>query len=321
MASKILVTIPSFSEKAREILTLLGEVTYAETTNETIAHYIGEVEVLLVGLGTVYSKEVLESAIHLKVIATATTGLDHIDLEYAKERGITILSLKGENEFLDTITGTAELAFGLAVSLARNIPSALSDVLKGGWNREAFKGVSLYGKTLGIVGMGRLGKIMAAGAAGFRMKVVFYDPHVLEETFPSYSKVSFEELLKESDVVSLHVHLSNETTHLINKETLSLMKKSAILINTARGEIVDEAAVLEALSEGSISGYGADVLSGELDFKERGNTHPLIEYAQTHNNVLITPHIGGMTSDSRETTDVFMAQKLKQYLQASREGV
>jgi D-3-phosphoglycerate dehydrogenase len=201
------------------------------------------------------------------------------------------------------------------IDLLRGITRSHEAVTKRGeWRREDYRGSSLYGKTLGLIGMGRLGKIMAKGGAGFRMKVIFHDPQVEQSAFPEFKKVSLDELLKESDVVAVHVHLTDETTNMISERELSLMRKSAILINTARGKIIHEAAVIKALEDGVIAGYGADVLAGENDFGDDASLDPLVKYASTHSNVIITPHIGGMTSDSRVATDVFIAEKVSKYL-------
>ena len=315
MSFKILNTIGEvFTDSAKDILSSVGEVDYKTLTQNELDAIIGDYDALLVGLGVNFHKGTLEKAPKLKVIATATTGLNHIAVDYAKEKGIEILSLRGENEFLDSITSTGELAFSLMLDLMRFNPWAFEDVKNYRWERENFRGWSLYGKTIGIVGMGRLGKIVAAGAAGFRMKVLFTDPNVSQEQFPQYKKVSFDELLSESDVVSIHVHLSPETEKMFNEGVLKKMKKSAYLINTARGEIVDEDAIQAALQSGELAGYGTDVLSGELSFGSIFDNYPLVEYAKKNRNCIILPHTGGMTHDSRIATDVFMAKKLQTFL-------
>jgi len=160
MKYKILNTIgETYTEKAKKILSTLGGVTYKTPSQEGLSAIISDYDVVVVGLGLRFHKEILKGAKNLKVIATATTGLDHIDVEYAKERGIEILSLRGEDQFLNTITGTAELAWGLMIDLVRFTPWAFDSVKNYKWEREKFRGHNLYGKTLGIVGMGRLGAI------------------------------------------------------------------------------------------------------------------------------------------------------------------
>lgn len=318
MPYKILNTIGDvFTPEAKEILGQWGKVDYLIPAQDKLAEIVGEYDIFVVGLGLNFTKEIFDKATNLKVIATATTGLDHIDVEYAKSKGIEILSLRGENEFLDTITGTAELAFGLLIALVRQIPAGFDSVKNYEWNREKFRGHSLYGKTLGIVGLGRLGKWMARYGVAFGMKVIACDPYVTDEIFEKLNcrKVNFENLLKESDVVSVHVHLNKETENMFNKNAFEAMKKTVFIINTSRGKIVDEKDLLEALENKKIAGAASDVLANELDFDKNFTSHPLIEYTKHNNNLIIVPHIGGMTYESREATDIFIAQKLKRYLE------
>ncbi len=307
---KILNIVEGYSEEAKSVLAKAGEVDYKTVSQADLPAMVGPYEVLIVRLGLHIDAAVIDAAPNLKYIATATTGLNHIDLEYAKQKGITVLSLRGENEFLDTITSTAELAFGMLIDLMRFTPWAFDSIRRYEFLLEEFRGKSLHGKTLGIIGMGRLGKIVAHGAAGWRMNVLFVDPHVPQEKFPQFKKVELEELLEKSDAVSLHVHLAKDTEKMIGKDVLSRMKRGAFLINTARGEIVDEQAVLEALESGMLGGYATDVLTGELELTKKFENHPLVEYAKSHRNCLIVPHTGGLTSDSRIATDVFIANKL-----------
>lgn len=312
---KVLNTIgENFAPEAKEILAKLGAVDYKIPTQKELAEIIGDYDAAVIGLGLNFHKDILIRAKKLKVIAAATTGLDHIDVVGAKKRGIEVLSLRGENEFLDTITGTAELAFGLLLDLLRRTPWAFEDVKNYRWRREDWKGVSLYGKTLGIIGLGRLGKMMARFGSAFGMKVLFTDPNVTPKDFPAYEKVSLEKLLRESDAVSLHVHLNKDTENLLVRKEFALMKKSAVLINTSRGKIVNEKDLLAALKSGQLGSYAADVLANELSFETVGfKNHSLVEYAKTHQNLIIVPHIGGMTIDSRIATDLFMAGKLRKY--------
>lgn len=316
MDEKILVTLPSFSETARAMLETLGTVMCAVPLQEDLDRMIGEYTVVVVGLGLTFHKETLEKAVNLKVIATATTGLDHIDVNYAKQKGIAVLCLRDEHEFLDTITGTAELAFGLMIDLVRGMTAAHTAVVeRGEWVRENFRGTSLYGKTLGIIGMGRLGKIMASGAQGFRMRVMYYDPNVAQTAFPQFTKVTLEELLEASDVIAIHVHLNADTEGMLGQNEFALMKHGVKIVNTSRGKIVDEIELLKALQDGIVGGYATDVLADELDFKTDASQNPLVQYAKNHSNVLITPHIGGMTTDSRIATDDFIVRKLFGFLQ------
>ena len=316
MHFKILNTIgEEFAPEGKRILDEVAEVEYRVPSQEELQIIIGEYDAILVGLGLQIDREVIDAAPKLKAIATATTGLDHINVVYAQEKGIEALSLRGENDFLNSITGTAELAFGMLIALFRRVPAAYEAVKRYEWERDAFKGYNLYGKTLGVVGLGRLGRWMARYGQAFGMRVLFYDPNVSQMEAGDYTKTNLEKLLTESDAVSIHVHLSPETEGMIGADAFEKMKPGAYLVNTSRGKIVDEAALLEVLKSGRLGGYATDVLADELSFPEKGfANHQLVEYAKSHDNLLIVPHIGGMTHDSRIATDVFMAEKLARFL-------
>ncbi|MDP3646174.1 MAG: NAD(P)-dependent oxidoreductase [bacterium] len=320
MKHKILITIPEFTSEAGTILTKLGQVDYRAPLQKELSRLIGAYEVVVTGLGLVFDRDVLRSASRLVCIATPTTGLDHIDLEVAKEKGIAVISLRDERDFLNSITGTAELAWGLVLSLARRIPEAEEAVRRGRFDREAFRGHELSGKTMGIVGLGRLGTMVARYAAAFGMRVLFTDPNVSATEGDAYKRVSFDELLAESDVVSIHVHLDDHTKGMFNERAFKMMKSDALLVNTSRGGIVDEKALLESLRSGHLGGYGADVLADELTFSPPTKIpprHPLVAYANDHRTVLLLPHIGGMTVESRAKTDIFIAKKLRAHLEAA----
>lgn len=312
----------NFTPKAENILEKIGTVDSKEMTQLEIKNVIGNYDIVFMGLYPELNREVLEKADNLKAVVTATTNLDHVDLEYAKEKGIAVLSLKEEIDFLNTITGTAEMAMGLMFDLMRFSPWAFEDVKNYNWRREQFRGRNLYGKTLGIVGLGRLGKWMARYGRAFNMNVVSASPGAnSEECLELGVKiVDFKTLLAESDIISIHVHLKDDTKHMFNREAFSKMKKGAYLINTAIREVVHEGDLLEALQNGRIAGYGTDVLADELWFDEGFKNHPLVEYAKTHHNCIILPHIGGMTYESREATDIFMAKKLQDYLNKKHAG-
>ncbi len=313
MQYHILNTIgEGFDPAAKTILNTLGTVDYTIPTQDELLQKIKDYDIAFIGLGLTFTPQVLDAATKLKTIVTATTGLDHIDMQYAEKKGIKILSLKGEDEFLNTITGTAELALGLMISIARNVPQSLQSVLKGDWDRESFKGHSLHGQTLGVVGLGRLGRWMARYGEALGMNVLYTDPNV---DSPKYKKVSFEELLSQSDVVSIHVHLTPETEYMFNEKTFPKMKPNAYLVNTSRGKLVNEKDLITAIENKTIAGYTTDVLDGETSFIENKiGSHPLVEFAKKNSAVVIAPHIGGMTYESRRDTDVFMARKLEKYI-------
>lgn len=314
---KILNTIgPIYAEEAKKILGKIGKVDYVELkTQKQLEEKIGEYDIAVIGLGLNFDKKVLDAATKLKIIATASTGTDHIDLKYAKEKSIMVLSLKNERKFLNSITGTAELAFLLALALSRNFIPATKSALNYCWT-EKFRGHNMYGRTLGIVGLGRLGTLMARYGKAFDMKVIAHDPYLPDDYFrkAGCKKVSFKNLIKESDVVSIHVHLNEETENMFGKHAFNLMKKEAIVVNTSRGKIVDEKDVLEALKKKKIAGYATDVLADELKFNKKFEKNPLVDYAKRNANVIITPHVGGVTFESREATDIFIAKKVAKNL-------
>jgi len=323
MNYRILNTIgEKYTASAREILSSLGRTDFLVLKQSQLIEIIKDYDIIVVGLGLNIDREVIDRGEKLKIIATATTGLDHIDVEYAENKGVKILSLRGETEFLNTITGTAELAFGLLINLWRHIISAAGSVKNYEWDREKFRGHNLCGNTLGIVGLGRLGRWMARYGQAFGMNVIVFDPYADEEIFKDLvcEKVDFDTLLDRSDAISIHVHLNQETESMFNVEVLSKMKNSAILINTSRGKIVKEDDLLAALEDKIIAGYATDVLADELEFDKSFSDHPLVEYAKSHNNLIIVPHIGGMTFESREATDIFIAEKIKKYISSENNG-
>lgn len=307
---RILVTTASeYPAEARKVLETIGTVDVRTVTQRDLVRTINTYTILIVGLGLRVDEDVIIAGKRLKLIATATTGTDHIDLIAAKARKIPVVSLKGERAFLDGISATAELAWGLLIGLVRNIPVALKTVHQGQWHQQAHIGHMLRGKTLGIVGLGRLGTMVAGYGAAFGMTVLATDPTV-KKAPKGVKLVPLKTLLAESDCVSIHAPLIDETKGLIDAKAIAAMKDGAVLVNTARGGIVDEAAILKALKSGHLAGYATDVLDGETMFNGDAGGHPLVAYARTHENVLITPHIGGTTEESRAMTDVFIAKKV-----------
>lgn len=303
-----------FAPKAKEVLDTLGDVDYKEVDHKTLLDIADQYDIIVVGLYPMIDKAVMDKAKKLKYIAVPANTLENIDENYAKEKGIEVVSLWGETEFLNTITGTAELACGLMIDVLRHTPRAFDDVRNYKWEREKFRGHNLYGLTLGIVGMGRLGAWMARYGKAFGMDVVFYSPHTKKSPVPDCVKVSFDELLKKSDIISLHAHLNKETENMFNAEVFKKMKRGIYIVNTARGKIVDENALIGALEDGQVAGYAADVLADEFKPGVSLKGYPLVEYARTHQNVIIVPHTGGMTHESRERTDLFIVEKLKKLL-------
>ena len=299
-----------YSDDARSILKTIGHLVEQNMERNELLECIHEFDVLIVRLRHQVDAELMDAASNLKVIVSATTGLDHIDLEHAAKRKITVLSLRGETEFLRSIPATAELTWGLLLALTRNIPSAHASVLNGEWERDRFKGHELLGKRLGILGLGRIGEKVAAYGIAFGMKVIAYDPY-RKDTLPCIAmKDALETLLRETDVLSIHVPLNSETEGMIGAKEIGSLPQGSYLTNTARGAVLDENALLEALQTGYLAGAALDVLSRE----RMPGTSPLIEYARTHSNLLLTPHIGGVTYESMRATEMFMAEKLERHV-------
>jgi D-3-phosphoglycerate dehydrogenase len=251
----------------------------------------------------------IEAAPALRIISCATTGSDHIARPAAEARGIAIRTLREDGTLLRNITPAAELSWTLLMACARRLPPALQHVRDGKWVREEFPGTMLHGKRLGLVGMGRIGGWMARYGKAFGMDVVGNDPH-LPNPPPDVHLVSLPVLCESSDFISVHVHLNDETRGLVSAALLRHVKPGAVLINTSRGAIVDEGALLAALESGRLGGAGLDVLEGEPAI----DGHPLVRYARTHANLLITPHIGGFSPDAVRVVCRRAAEKILEHL-------
>jgi len=299
----------NYSPKAKKILGEFAVVHEKALARRGLEKEIGKYEILITRLGHHIHAGLLGRAKRLKVIGTATTGLDHIDLVAASELGIKVISLRGEYEFLEGITATAEHAFALALALCRKIPFAMNSVMQGKWNRDEFRGVQMKGKTLGILGYGRLGRMMARYGKEFGMRIIASDRRPTKD---GTKRVPLARLLKESDILTVHLPFNEETRGMLGRKELFSMKKGACLINTSRGGVLDEKALLQALERGHLGGAALDVISGELS-PEGVSGHPLVKYASRHSNLIITPHIGGATADSMEETEIFIAKKLREY--------
>lgn len=303
----------NYSAEARQILASIGELVEKRLSQDELPQWVSDFDVLIVRLGLTVSREVIEAGYRLRAIVTATTGLDHIDVESAEARGIAVLSLKGETEFLRSIPATAEHTWGLLLALVRRIPQAFESVRAGEWNRDLFRGRDLAGKRLGVVGLGRIGERVARYGLAFGMQVAAFDPYRSDWPDDVCRCSTLEDLLRRSDVLSLHVPLNAETYHMIGEKELALLPQGAVLVNTARGMVVDEKALLTVLKNGHLGGAALDVLEDETSMQDF-ESNPLIEYARKHDSLLITPHLGGATVESMAATEVFIANKLKSFL-------
>ena len=263
-----------------ELLNSKFEVIELPTPADDSDDALSRIDACFAPLGYRFDASKIDRCPNLRAIISNTTGVPHIDMEAAASRGIQVFSLKDEQDFLDTITPTAEHAFGLMLALLRRTPWSFDAVLNGAWNRFDFGSPAMLSRlSLGVVGLGRLGRKLATYGAAFGMRVRYYDPHVAQSADCPERIDNLTDLLAVSDVVSLHVPASESTHHLLDVSAFSQMKPSAVLINTARGEIVDEQALLHALESGSLAGAAIDVLDGEYESGFRPADHPLVGYA------------------------------------------
>jgi len=245
----------------------------------------------------------------IKIVATASTGTNHIDIDCCKELGITVVSLTTDSHTIEKISSTAEHAFALTLSLIRNIPSSFEHVKNGEWNYEPFVGRQLDKLTVGVVGMGRLGRMYARYCTPFFGALRVCDPYRHLGAWSSYER-TLEQIIQECDVVALHVHLNEETKGMINDALLFKAKKEGIyLINTSRGEVVDESSIIHALADKRLKGYATDVVADELGSIEKS---PIVKACDLGLNIIITPHIGGMTIDAQQIAYGRVLDKLKE---------
>jgi D-3-phosphoglycerate dehydrogenase len=259
---------------------------------------IGEYDVLVVRSSTQVTEQVIATGHRLKIIGRAGAGVDNIDIAAATRKGIIVMNTPGGN----TIS-TAEHTMSLLLSLARSIPQANRSLSDGLWDRKTFIGTELYGKTLGVVGLGKVGKEVARRCAAFEMKIIAFDPVIAPESAKALGVelVEFDELLKRSDIITLHTPFSNETKGLIGEAELAKCKNGVRIINCARGGIVNEEALLKGLNDGKVAGAALDVF-----VKEPPGKHPLI----AHPRVVATPHLGASTEEAQEKVAIQVAHQI-----------
>ncbi len=293
---KVLVTDP-IAEEGLNILKKRAELDVRlGISKDDLLSCIGEYEALIVRSETKVTEDVIEAGHRLKVVGRAGVGVDNIDVEAATRHGVMVVNAPTGN----TISA-AELAFGLMLSLARNIPQAHATLKSGKWNRSAFIGSELRGKTLGIIGLGRVGSELARRADAMEMKLIGHDPFVSMELARNIGVelVSMDTLIKESDFISVHTPLTQGTTYLIGEKELAAMKPNARLINAARGGIVDEAALIKAVLEGKLAGAALDVFSQE----PLPSDSPLLQV----DNIIVTPHLGASTAEAQTNVAIDVA--------------
>lgn len=305
---KLLITeSEDFSRLALSNLKEKFDVEVADIHNKVLLmEKLSDVEVLFVRLRFKIDREIIESAPQLKYILSATTGLDHIDVNHFEKRGGKIISLKGETDFLSSIPSTAEHTWALLLSLIKKIPSSFAHVKEGKWNRNLFKGNNLKGKKIGILGLGRVGKQVAQFAAIFEMEVRYFDICNIKTLHQNFETP--EELFNWADILTIHIPYNTENENFVNKELLSHAKSNSMLINTSRGGVWDEKAVAQLLQQGKIKGVAVDVLEKELEGSTL-SSNPLVLLAKENYNIIITPHIAGATYESMALTEEYVADK------------
>lgn len=295
---------------AGEVVADRAEIVVAPSNQKDVQSQITTCDALLdASMKVRITDAMIASAANLKIISCATTGSDHIERGETKRRGIPVRTLMEDKELLLNLTPAAELSWALLLACARMLPAAINHVKSGGWSREIFPGVMLKGKRIGIIGCGRIGTWMSRYARAFGMDIVGYDP-LLDDFPPQIRPVSLEELVRTSDFITIHVPLNKDTTELLSEDLFAILKSESILINTSRGAVVDEKALLKALESGRLLAAGLDVLTDEPDIEKS----PLFKYAQTHDNLVITPHCGGFSHDAVRIVCRRAAEKIVEYL-------
>ena len=278
-------------------------------TQEDLAGIIGDYEVLIMRVDPAINKDILDAAKKLKVIGVCAVGLNHIDMNYAKEKGVQIFNAPGLND-----NAVAELTISKMLDISRHTIDACNDVkLSKNWDKYRFMGRELRGKTLGILGFGRVGQRVGKLAHAFQMYVVAYDPYLPEYVFDQEAtkSMSVEEILKTADFVTIHMPLTPETKDLIRAESIATMKDDAVVLNMARGGIVNEKDMYEALKAGKIGGYATDVMATELAggglTEGAGFDSPLFEC----DNFIVSPHLGAQTVDAARNIGAHIIGKVK----------
>lgn len=301
--SKVLVSDP-IDQAGIDILSQVATVDVKTgLTPEQLKEIIGEYDALMIRSGTRVTSEIIEAGTNLKIIGRAGVGVDNVDVPAATRQGIVVVNSPEGNTI-----AAAEHALAMMLSLSRHIPDANASVKRGEWDRKTFVGAEVYKKTLGIVGLGKIGSHVAAVAKALGMKLLAFDPFISTERAEQIGckLVDLDFLVRQADYITLHIPKTPETTHLINAEMLAKMKPTARIINCARGGIIDEAALAIALKEGTIAGAALDVFESE----PLGDS-PLRALGK---NVILTPHLGASTVEAQENVAIDVAEQIRDVL-------
>ncbi len=304
---KVLVT----DSLSRQGLDILNEKGYEVKTDpsldgDSLAGVISEYDALLIRSGTNVTADIIEKAERLRIIGRAGVGVDNVDIDAATRKGIVVMNVPAGNT-----VSACEHTWALILSLLRNVSPSHQALKEGRWDKKKYKGTELYGKTLGILGLGKIGCEVGKRAGAFGMKIIACDPYASEEMAGELSArlVEFDELLEKSDIITIHSPLNDKTRNLFNAESISRMKKSAFLVNCARGGIVNEEDLSEALEKGVIKGAALDVYP-----KEPVTDSPVFKM----DSAVCTPHLGAATSEAQERVAVEIVKQAVHYLETGR---
>lgn len=271
-------------------------------THEELRQIIKEYDALVIRSATKVTDDIIEAATRLKVVARAGIGLDNVDIAAASKRGVVVMNTPEGN-----VITTAEHTIAMLFAVSRNIPQATASMKAGKWEKKLFRGKELFNKVLGIIGIGRIGRVVADRARGLKMNVIAYDPYINAEVINKMGieAVDFDELLARADYITVHTPITQETRDLINAEALSKVKKGVFVLNCARGGIVNEKALAEAIQAGTVAGAALDVYT-----KEPPVGNPLLALDQ----VVLTPHLGASTAEAQENVATAVADQVIDYL-------
>lgn len=313
MSAKPLVVFIGPSFGLSEVASICGDVAdvvAVEPTAPTVASAMRRAAALIdASMQVPITDAMVAGSLALRVVSCASTGSNHVERRELSRRGISVLTLREDSDLLRNLTPAAEHTWALLLAVARQLVPASQAVLSSLWQREDFPGIILRGKRLGIVGCGRIGQRVAIYGRAFEMSVAGYDPHIGE--WPSgIVSASLDEVMATSDVISVSVNLTEESRGLISRALLEKVKPGAIFINTSRGEIVDELALIDGLMSRRILGAGVDVVSGEPTVAQ----HPIVQYARKYANLVVTPHIAGFAPEAVALVCRRAAEKALPYL-------
>lgn len=282
------------------------DVSNEKNKEALIEENIADADILLVRSGTNITKELIDKANSLKIIARCGVGIDNIEISEATKKNIFVTNTPNAN-----IISAAELTIGLMIAAARNISIADNSLKNKEWSRSEFTGIELYGKQLGLVGFGKVARLVSERLQSFGMKVVFYDPFV-ESSTEVEQKLNLNELLETSDFVSLHVPKTDETKNLISKDKLSIMKSNAIIINASRGGVIDEDAVFELVNQNKLFSAGFDVYENEP---------PNLDEESINSKAITLPHLGASTKEAQQRTGKEVVDNIKDILSGDLTSV